>query len=143
MACEYRVKRRVEFADTDMAGIVHFSKFFQYMESCEHEFFRSIGLSVHVDDGKQSAGWPRVHAECDYFSPLKFEEEFEIHMQIKEIRSKSISCEYHFTKLNDEDEQKDVAKGLLTLVYVTYNKADGQFKAAQIPDDILDKIDVA
>ena len=37
----FRTTRRVEFRDTDAAGIVHFSAFFFYMESVEHEFLRS------------------------------------------------------------------------------------------------------
>ena len=47
MPYEFRCRQRVEFADTDMAGIVHFSNFFRYMERAEHEFLRSLGLSVH------------------------------------------------------------------------------------------------
>src|SRR5213078_989612 len=46
MPAVFRTTRRVEFADTDMAGIVHFANFFRYMESAEHEFLRSHGLSV-------------------------------------------------------------------------------------------------
>src|SRR5215831_6794970 len=42
----FRTQRRVEFADTDMAGIVHFANFFRYMEAAEVEFLRSRGLSV-------------------------------------------------------------------------------------------------
>lgn len=38
--------RRVEFAETDAAGIVHFSSFFLYMEQAEHALFRSLGLSI-------------------------------------------------------------------------------------------------
>ena len=43
-----RTSRRVEFCDTDMAGIVHFANFFRWMESAEVEFLRSLGLSVAV-----------------------------------------------------------------------------------------------
>ena len=42
MACEYRHLRMVEFADTDMAGIVHFSRYFRYVEEAEHAFLRSV-----------------------------------------------------------------------------------------------------
>ncbi|MHC4772214.1 MAG: acyl-CoA thioesterase, partial [Planctomycetota bacterium] len=31
--------RRVEFHDTDMAGIVHFTAYFRFMETAEHELF--------------------------------------------------------------------------------------------------------
>ena len=33
----FRTTRRVEFRDTDMAGIMHFSAFFTVLESVEHE----------------------------------------------------------------------------------------------------------
>ena len=47
MSQVFKTERRVEFRDTDAAGIVHFSVFFAYMEQAEHEFLRSLGLSVH------------------------------------------------------------------------------------------------
>jgi len=78
MAYEFKLQRRVEFSDTDMVGIVHYSNFFRYMEAAEHGFFRSLGISIvtrHVDP---PLGWPRVHAECDYKQPLRFEDEVEI-----------------------------------------------------------------
>ncbi|MEL7264077.1 MAG: hypothetical protein AAFP69_04590, partial [Planctomycetota bacterium] len=42
----FSIQRRVEFRDTDAAGIVHFSAFFPFMETAEHAFLRSLGLSV-------------------------------------------------------------------------------------------------
>ena len=49
MAFEFKAIRRVEFSETDMAGIVHYSNFFRYMETAEHGFFRSLGYSVVMD----------------------------------------------------------------------------------------------
>jgi hypothetical protein len=43
---EFRATRRVEFNETDLAGIVHFSNFFRYMETVEGAFYRSFGQSV-------------------------------------------------------------------------------------------------
>ena len=43
MAHAFTMQRRVEFAETDMAGILHFSNYFRFMESVEHAFFRSLG----------------------------------------------------------------------------------------------------
>ena len=47
MPSEFKLTRRIEFAETDMAGIVHFANFFRMMESTEHAFFRSLGLTIH------------------------------------------------------------------------------------------------
>src|SRR5713226_3868003 len=76
MACEFKMLHRVEFADTDMAGIIHFSSYFRYMEVTEHAFFRSLGLSIV---GDPAVGWPRVHVACDFKHPLRFEDEVEAH----------------------------------------------------------------
>ena len=46
MPSEYRLKRRVQFYETDMAGIVHFSWFFRYLEEAEHAMWREAGLSI-------------------------------------------------------------------------------------------------
>ena len=80
MSYEYKAVRRVEFSDTDMAGIVHYSNFFRYMETAEHGFFRSLGHSVVMDKFEPPVGWPRVRAACEYVQPLRFEDEVEIQL---------------------------------------------------------------
>src|SRR5688572_32592470 len=100
MAYEFKVARRVEFSETDMAGIVHYSNFFRYMEAAEHGFFRSLGFSVVTRQVDPPVGWPRVHAECDYMQPLHFEDEIEIHMLVTEKKSKSLRYEFRFRKIN-------------------------------------------
>jgi acyl-CoA thioester hydrolase len=140
MASEFTLVRRVEFSETDMAGIVHYSNFFRYMEAAEHAFFRSLGFSVvtrHVDP---PVGWPRVRAECEYMKPLRFEDEVEIRMQVVEKRSKSLRYRFVFRKLNATPAD-EVARGELTVVCVTHEM--GVMKAATIPREIADKIQVA
>jgi len=72
MAFEFKAIRRVEFSETDMAGIVHYSNFFRYMETAEQGYFRLLGYSVVMNHSATPVGWPRVHAECDYSRPLRF-----------------------------------------------------------------------
>ena len=74
MAYEFKLVRRVEFFETDMVGIVHYSNFFRYMETAEHAFFRSLGISVVTRQVDPPVGWPRVHADCEYRQPLHFED---------------------------------------------------------------------
>lgn len=140
MACEFKIVRRVEFSETDMAGIVHYSNFFRYMEAAEHAFFRSLGFSVVTKQVDPPVGWPRVHAQCDFKAPLHFEDEVEIHMLVSEKRSKSLSFVFRLRKLNSAPPV-EVARGAITVVCVT-NK-DGKMSAATIPKEIGDKIEVA
>jgi len=141
MPYEFKAVRRVEFSETDMAGIVHYSNFFRYMETAEHGFFRSLGHSVVMDQFELPMGWPRVHAECDYRQPLRFEDEVEIHLLVSEKKSKSLSYVFKFRKLNGPASM-EVARGALTVVCVTKH-ADGKFTAANIPKDFADQIQVA
>ena len=138
MAYEFKLTRRVEFSETDMAGIAHFSNFFRYMEAAEHGFFRSLGFSI-VSEG---IGWPRVHADCDFKSPIRFEDEVEIHLLVREKREKSISYTVIFRKLNGEPV-REVARGVLTVACVTRDKPGGAMKSVPIPSEIADKIEAA
>jgi len=91
MPCPFVTQRRVEFADTDMAGIVHFARFFNYMEEAEHEFLRSRGLSVVMTHQGRRIGWPRVSATCDFKKPARFEDVLDIHLTLSRIGAKSLT----------------------------------------------------
>jgi acyl-CoA thioester hydrolase len=141
MAYEFKIVRRVEFSDTDMAGIMHFSNFFRFMETAEHGFFRSLGLSIVIDKVKPPVGWPRVHARCDFKSPLRFEDEVQIHLLVSAKKSKALSYLFKFRKLNPKPAA-EVARGSLTVVCVR-RAADGGMTACTIPAMIADKIQAA
>src|SRR5437899_8721805 len=91
MSTPFVPQRRVEFHETDMAGIVHFSNFFRYMEVAEVEFLRSRGLHVSWHDGPQRYGFPRVSAACDFFKPARFEEELEVIVTVEQVGGKSVT----------------------------------------------------
>ena len=133
MPSEFKHTRRIEFAETDMAGIVHFANFFRMMESTEHEFFRSLGFSIHSHEDGATIGWPRVSATCDYSRPLRFEDEVEIHLIVAEVRSRSIRYQFIFRKAADGIE---VARGTIAAVCATVDKATGKLVAMPIPERI-------
>jgi YbgC/YbaW family acyl-CoA thioester hydrolase len=94
----YRTARRVEFVDTDMAGIVHFSNFFRWMESAEVELLRSLGLSVKLPWEGEEIGFPRVSASCDYLRPAYFEDVLEVAVRVQRIGRKSVTYGFEFTR---------------------------------------------
>jgi YbgC/YbaW family acyl-CoA thioester hydrolase len=141
MAYEFKAQRRVEFSDTDMAGIMHYSNFFRFMETAEHGFYRSLGFSVVDEKMHPRVGWPRVHASCDYRKPLRFEDLVEIHLLVREKKSKALSFQFRFRKLGGGPPE-EVARGALTIVCVSH-APDGTMKAVPIPPEIADRIEVA
>ena len=141
MKSEYIIKRRVEFAETDMAGIMHFSHFFRYMEVAETEFFRSLGLTQIDRKGNQTFGWPRVRAKCDYHHPLRFGEEVEIHLYVKEIKIRAIIFFFRFRRCVEGSESIAIAKGEITTVCATLNEDSREIVSMAIPEDVLAKIE--
>lgn len=140
MAYEFRHTRLVEFAETDLAGIVHFSNFFRYMEQAEHAFLRSLGFTVHDWSEGRLVGWPRIHAECTYAAPLAFEDEVQVHLLVRHKKRKSITYEFRFYKRGAE---QPVAHGSVTVVCVTLDAATGGMVPINIPDRISRLIEVA
>ena len=138
MPFEFKLLRRVEFSETDAAGIVHFSNFFRYMEAAEHAFVRSLGHSVKLDDFDPPLGFPRVHADCDYRAPLRFEEEFEIDLLVREKRSRSLGYRFKFRRLDGTE----VARGNLVVVCVAL-QPDGGLTSTPIPEALAVQIEVA
>jgi acyl-CoA thioester hydrolase len=107
----FRASRIVEFGETDMAGIVHFSNFFRYMESAECAFLRSLGLGVKIEWEGQAIGFPRVAATCDYVSPARFEDVLDVDVVIVRIGEKSVTYGFDFTRRGEP-----IAKGRVTSV---------------------------
>jgi YbgC/YbaW family acyl-CoA thioester hydrolase len=141
MPCEHKILRRVEFSETDMAGIVHFSNYFKFMEAAEHAFFRLLGLSVVHPAGYKSLGLPRVHAHCDYLAPLRFEDEVEVHLLVEKKSARSLTYQFHLRKVAPGAARK-VARGRVIVACVEHHP-DGSMKGATLPKEVLDSIEVA
>jgi len=135
MPYEFRTKRQIEFSDTDMAGIAHFSRFFVFMESAEHEFLRSLGTSVATEWEGNKIGWPRLSASCEYLNPVKFEDTLDIHLTISRKGHKSMTYQFVFTRDNLE-----IAHGQMRTACCTCNPGE-KIKAIPIPDFIADQIE--
>ena len=135
MSSGYRLKRRVQFYETDSAGIVHFSWFYRYMEEAEHALWRAAGLSIASPAA--GVGFPRVAASFDFRRPLKFEDEFEVHIRIVHIGHKSIRFAADVIK-----DGETLANGSLTIACV--RRQPGQpLVAVGIPPDIVRRLRAA
>jgi YbgC/YbaW family acyl-CoA thioester hydrolase len=137
MPNSFSITRRVAFAETDMAGIMHFANYFRMMEDVEHAFFRSLGLSVSMQHDQKHIGWPRVSAKCDFSGPVRFEDELELRLRVVRVGSKSFTYEVEFL-----NHGKQVALGSATSVCCELAK-DGRMISIGIPGEIREKLSSA
>jgi YbgC/YbaW family acyl-CoA thioester hydrolase len=132
MDAPFRYARRVQFGETDLAGIVHFSWMFRYMEEAEHAAWRAAGLSIA--EKHSDLGWPRVAASFDFRSPLHFEDEFEVIVRLAEVGTRSLQYEHTIKK-------GDVLIGTGRIKTVcTRTSADGSMRAIEIPAEIVQRL---
>jgi len=135
VAHAFVLRRRVQFYETDAAGIVHFSTFFRYMEEAEHALWRERGLSIFPPE--PTHGWPRVAASFSYQRPLRFEDEFDVRIEITKISTRSLTYGCLITCRGEL-----VAEGGMTIVCVQRD-ADQTMRAAPIPEAIVARLQPA
>ena len=129
-------RRLVEFRDTDAAGIVHFTAFFFWMESAEHELLRAAGVPV-VDRQAEGvdASWPRVSASCDYVSAVRFGDELSIAVTVADVGRTSVTYAFRF-----EHEGRLVANGRVVAVRCLMHPGRKP-EAVLIPRDIIARLE--
>jgi acyl-CoA thioester hydrolase len=132
---EYQLRRRVQFYETDAAGIVHFSWFFRYMEEAEHALWREAGLSIHPPES--DIGWPRIAASCEFHGALRFEDEFDVSIRVEAVARKTIRYACLLTRGDTK-----IATGTITIACVR-KRPDHPMEAIEIPPDIAARFHVA
>lgn len=122
----HEIHRRVEFHETDAAGLVHFSNFFRYMEACEHAFLRELDVDPGGLSKDSETGWPRVHATCDYRAPARFGDLLAVRLFVGEVRERSVRYDFHIRR-----DATLIAEGSLTTAHVS--TASGDVRAVALP----------
>jgi acyl-CoA thioester hydrolase len=128
MLSRYQLTRRVLFHETDMAGVVHFTNFFRYMEEAEHAMWREAGLSIAARGS--GIGWPRVAASCEFRQPLFFEDEVQVLLRIAAMTNRTMRYACVLARGGVR-----VAAGSMTVACVVH-APDGAMTATQIPPEV-------
>jgi acyl-CoA thioester hydrolase len=121
--------RRVEFIDTDMAGIVHFTNFFRYMEQAEAEFFRSEGHSLALTKNGSGVGWPRVAASASFKAPAYHNDVLDVRIFVRRRGFKSLTLQFEFRRGGTL-----VATGQIKTAYCRF-RPDQPIESLEIPGE--------
>ena len=131
----FTYRRRVQFAETDQAGLVHFTAMFRYMEEAEHALWRAAGLSVA--DPASELAWPRISASMEFRHPLRFEEEFEVRIRVASSKTRTL----HYECLVVRGDVV-VAEGTMGSICAR-RQPDGSMRAAELPADLVVRLNGA
>ncbi len=133
MPSPFAITRRVEFHETDAAGLMHFSNFYRWMEVCEHEWFRTLGLAMMstTPEGVR-LGWPRREAACSFLRPLRCGDVVRITSTVKETGPSHVTYAFVFEK-DRAGRWTEVARGQMSTVHVSQDSA-GRMEAVPMPE---------
>jgi acyl-CoA thioester hydrolase len=125
----FAYERRVAFADTDMAGIAHFTSVLRWVEEAEAAWWRAQNRALcrHEPDGT-IVGWPKVAVNVEYLAPAHFDELLVVTLAVE--RDGRTSRTWRFT-VNRNADGVETAKGTLTVVRV-----------ARSPDGVVTRLPV-
>lgn len=114
-------RRVVQFADTDMAGIVHFSRILCFVEEAEQAAMDTMQVPAMGAEG----GFPKVHIDCDYRSPLRYRDEVEVQMMLEQVGERSLQWRFNLSVSGQL-----CAEGGLVTVFVNH-----QGRSAKVADE--------
>ena len=88
----------VRYAETDMMGIVHHSRYYPWFEVARTEFIKESGIS-YSEMEKMAVLHPLTQTGCNYIHGLRYEEEVMIKCSLAELSVARCRFNYEVYKL--------------------------------------------
>lgn len=132
MGSSYTSKVRVRIDETDLAGVVHFSKYFIYFGIAHWDLLKSLGIS-YTSFENSNVRPTIVVAHCEYKSPARYDEVLLVRAEVSEVRNKSIKYSYEIKR---EQDDTLIATGYAIHAFVNVNTR----KAVEVPDWVREKL---
>ena len=122
--------RSIRFADVDFARVVYYPRFFDFCHEAFEDFFaEEVGCSYPKMLQERGVGFPSVHCDADYKTPLRFGDSVRIVLTCPKVSNRSVTTRYTLYR-NGEAEPCAV----LNVVSVAIEM--GTFKGSTVPDDV-------
>ncbi len=122
---------RVRFEETDMMGVVYYSKFLVYMEVGRINLLRDLGW-VYAEWTKRGLRIPVVQAHLDYDASARFDDELLVKTRLASIGARSMRFDTEIFKLPE--------KVLLCTGHTVHALVDDSGKAVPFPGDVREML---
>ncbi len=120
---EYRIK----FGQCDPGGIMYFAELFNMAHWIYEDFLQESLPDINYFE-HETLAIPLIHAEADYFKPLKLHQKVVLKMEVAEIKTTSFTLITNFSDNSDSEAAK------VKTVHVCVNKEN--FEKTKIPDEL-------
>ena len=142
MASGFVYRRRVEFADTDTANLIHFTALLRFMEEAEHALYRSLDFVGYRWSEDSVFGMPRVSVSCDYLGAVRYGDEVDVRLRVREVRRKAIRYSADFT-IERSGGREVVARSDWTVVCARREHGSLDWQGIEIPPPLKARLRAA
>lgn len=126
----FHTRLKVRFGDEDHARIVYFPRFFHFFH-CAFEDFFEAEIHPYRESLDAKVGWPAVHAEADFASPLRFGDVVDFGVSVERVGKSSATFLYEGRKVKGDVLEDTVAvRGRIVVACIDMDGMRGQ----PIPD---------
>ena len=140
MASGFVYRRRVEFADTDTANLIHFTALLRFMEEAEHALYRSLDFVGYRWSEDSVFGMPRVSVSCDYLGAVRYGDEVDVRLRVREVRRKAIRYSADFT-IERSGGREVVARSDWTVVCARREHGSLDWQGIEIPPPLKARLE--
>ena len=116
------IRIRVAFVDVDASQRIHYTAWFRYMESAEHQLMRDLGVPYATASVLRGYGFPRVHLEADFQGAIGFDDVLAVEAWVERVGTSSWTIAFAgrhapgTPKAERDMEQPSLATGRMTVV---------------------------
>ncbi len=127
------MRHTVRFSEVDAAGIVFFSRVFEWCHHAFEDATARVGLPI---DGVSDRPWllPLVHAEADYVAPMRLGDAVHVAAEVERVGSSSVT--WRFTIADDDGAVKATVRHVHACV------DPDTFGSRPVPDTVRDALEV-
>ena len=121
---------RVQWGDTDAAGIVFYPNYFRWFDWGSHELFRSLGYPLERMISQKHA-LPIIDAGSRFLHSLRYGDDVTMTSSLVEVRTRAFRISHVIARGTEQ-----VCEGFEVRVWGRIGDADQPVVAEPIPDDL-------
>ena len=125
-----KIKKHLEWGETDPAQIVFYPNYFRWFDAAGHELFKYLGISLKNLMENENIIVPILNVSAKFMKPLKYDDDFEIRPYISKINEKTIEITYDVYK-------DDIMHATGTEVRGWVKQSDGKLKLINIDEKFI------
>lgn len=125
-------RRRVTFDDVDFARVPFYGRYFSWVSEAESEALNQNGMGYTELLAHRGIGFPIVDARCHYHRPLLIDQEFDVHVSIRNLSSRGFELAFEVYR---EADSVRICDGALVRRFID----TATFRGTDLPPDLLER----